>query len=181
MIFMSLTGRKVEEIVLLSCVCFKHVQSRRKNIKVIYQESCSLHFFNVNLHDFLPPSFKCQMLLCLLRTQNCFQWNGSVARDSSPVLIIYILNTRIDFLNAKLNEYCVTPWDKRVIILEHRDVSQTCYLEQWIQLWFTENSIPKIKLNEPSVFTEGAREEERLAVIYIANIVEAFVESLHIH
>lgn len=58
-----------------------------------------------------------------------FQWNDSIAKDSSPDLVIYIPNTLIDFLNTELNEYCVISWDKRVIILEHRNVSQTCFFE----------------------------------------------------
>lgn len=115
------------------------------------------------------------MLLCLLHTQNCFQWNDSVAKYSSPDLVVHIPNTLVDFLNTELNEYCVISGDKRVIILEHRNVSQTCYFVQWIQLWFSENRILKIKLNEPSVFTEGAREKESLAVIHIADVVEGFV------
>lgn len=36
-----------------------------------------------------------------------FQWNDSIAKDSSPDLVIYIPNTLIDFLNTELNEYCV--------------------------------------------------------------------------
>lgn len=51
-------------------------------------------------------------------------------------------------------------------------MSQTCCL---IQLWFSENRILKIKLNEPSVFTEGVREKESLAIIHITNVVESFV------
>ena len=129
MFSVSLTGKKAGVTECHLAVCILNIRRvGGKTLKLFISSHVGFNslmsVYMIFLHH--HSNVRCY---CLLHTQNCFQWNDSVAKDSSPDLVIYIPNMLIDFLNTELNEYCVVSWDKRVIILEHRNVSQTCYFE----------------------------------------------------